>query len=144
MRRPFLQIAGPVLAFSVLTELLCIQLVRGPVLQWLERPHRAVLFASFVVVNLVNALFAGWLATRVKETEALWKESEHRRHEVSGYLNHNIRNALSAIQFAAYITKDPKTIKICDQATARIVNSLKAAEQGLPSEVRPKTVRAGS
>ncbi|MGA7462500.1 MAG: hypothetical protein WBW69_19860 [Candidatus Korobacteraceae bacterium] len=52
------------------------------------------------------------------------------------YLNHHLRNALTVIQNAAFLTHDAQTIQLCDQAVSKIVTVLVSTEAGLhdPSE----------
>ncbi|MFL6301889.1 MAG: hypothetical protein ACJ71N_14910 [Terriglobales bacterium] len=132
MRRVFLVVALAVFSFSVVAELICIRMVSGPVIHWLERPHREVLFASFLVINLLNAMVAAFMATSAKRAELQLQASEFRRLRTTGYINHHVRNALSAIQYAAHLTRDEQTQNICTQAITRIVRALANAESGAP------------
>ncbi len=132
MRRKAIEIAVVVFAFSVLAELLSIHILRGSVEAWLNHPRRFLLLATIVAVNLVNAAVAGYLAHRMRHAEERRDLSERERVVASRYLNHHVRNALSAIQYAATLTKDEYAIRICADSIARIVRALTTADRGVP------------
>jgi PAS domain-containing protein len=135
-RRPF-EVAVSVFAFSVITELLCIQILTGSLTVWLHHPHRLLLLLSMVLVNLLNAATALYFSARAVRAEISLQLSERRQRAIGMYLNHHLRNALTVVQDAAFLTNDEQTIKHCDEAIARIVNVLVSPESGLhdPSEV---------
>jgi len=64
------------------------------------------------------------------------ERTRHRQREASAYLNDHLRNALSIVQNAAFLTQDEKTMELCDDAVSRIVKLLVSTEAGLidPSE----------
>lgn len=135
-RRPF-DIALSVFAFSVTAELVCIKILRGSLTDWLHHPHRQLLLLSLVLVNLLNAVTAMYFCSRAARAEVSLKLRERRQEQIGTYLNHHLRNALSIVQNAAFLTNDEQTIKQCDEAVERIVSVLVSAEAGLtdPSAV---------
>ena len=125
-RQPF-EIAGSVFAFSVVTELLCIRVLRGSVTEWLRHPHRLLLFSAMILVNLLNAATALYFSSRAVRAEIQLKLGEQR----SIYLNHHLRQALSIVQTASFLTDDEQTINLCREAVTRIAHVLVSAEAGL-------------
>jgi hypothetical protein len=140
-RRPF-EVALSVFAFSVATELLCIRMLRGSLIDWLNQPHRELLLLSMILVNLLNAVTAMYFSSRAVRAEVNLKLRERKQEEIGIYLNHHLRNALSVVQNAAFLTNDEQTIKLCDDAVKRIVQVLVSTEAGLtdPSAVLFVTV----
>ena len=67
------------------------------------------------------------------------ERAPRRQREASIYLDDHLRNALSIIQNAAFLTQDTQTMKLCDDAVSKIVSVLVSAEAGLidPSEALP-------
>ena len=125
-RQPF-EIAASVFAFSVAAELLCIRLLRGSVTEWLGHPHRLLLLFAMVLVNLLNAATALYFSSRAVRAEVRLKLGEQR----SVYLNHHLRQALSIVQTASFLTNDEQTISLCREAVTRIAHVLVSAEAGL-------------
>lgn len=144
-RRP-LEVAVSVFAFSVTTELLCVKILRGSLIDWLNHPHRQLLLLSMILVNLLNAATAMYFCSRAVRAEVRLNLRERKQAQVSVYLNHHLRNALSIVQNAAFLTNDEQTIKLCDDAVTRIVQVLVSVEADLtdPSAVlfAPLKVRA--
>ncbi len=136
MNRRSLTVGISVVAFSVVAELVCIRILRGSLTVWLDHPNRRLLLVSLVVVNLLNAATAMYFSSRAVRAEIDLKVSERRQREAGVYLNHHLRNALTVIQNAAFLTHDPETIRLCDDAVARIVSVLVSTEAALhdPSE----------
>jgi len=136
MNRRSLAVGVSVFAFSVTAELLCIKILRGSLTAWLTHPNRRLLLLSFIVINLLNAFTAMYFSSRSVRAELDLKLAEQRQHEAGVYLNHHLRNALTVIQNAAFLTHDAQTIQLCDEAVARIVSVLVSTEAGLhdPSE----------
>ncbi len=132
MNRYPLRIAVSVFAFSVIAELLSIKILRGSLTAWLDHRHRLLLLLSMVLVNLLNAATALYFSARAVGAEIKLQLSERKQREVGTYLNRHLRDALSVIQDAALLTKDEKTIKMCDEAVRRIVMVLVSSESGLP------------
>ena len=132
MRYKAIRIAALVFAFSVLAELLSIHIVLGSVEAWLYHPRRLLLLTSMFAVNLLNAAVAGYLAYRMRHAEQRCDRNERERLVASRYLNHHVRNALSAIQYAACLTKDEYAVRICEGSIARIVRALTTADRGVP------------
>ncbi len=143
-RRP-LEVGFSVFAFSVTTELLTIKILRGSLMDWLDHPHRLLLLLTMILVNLLNAATAMYFCSRAVRTEVSLKLSEKRQEEIGIYLNHHLRNALSVVQDAVFLTNDEKTIKLCDDAVKRIVQVLVSTEGGLtdPSAVLLTTAKVG-
>ncbi len=135
-RLPF-EVALSVFAFSVVSELLGIQLLRGSITAWLNHPHRRLLLVALIVINLLNAAAALYFSRRAVDAEMKLERTRLRQREASVYLNDNLRNALSIVQNAAFLTQDEGTMKLCDDAVARIVRVLVSSEAALidPSDV---------
>lgn len=129
-RRPF-EVGISVFTFSVMTELLCIRILRGSLTDWLNHPHRQMLLLSMIGVNLLNAATAMYFSYRAVEAEIRVKLQKQRQEEIGRYLNHHLRNALTVIQNAAFLTNDEQAIKLCDDAVTRIVKVLVSTEAGL-------------
>lgn len=136
MNRRSLAVGISVFAFSVVAELLCIQILRGSLTVWLSHPNRRLLLLSFIVINLLNASTAMYFSSRAVRAEINLKVSQQKQREVGVYLNHHLRNALTVIQNAAFLTHDAETIRLCDEAVTKIVSVLVSTEGGLhdPSE----------
>ena len=128
MRRQALLIAGFVFACSTVAEFLSIDVMAGSFGSWIHHPRRMVLFATMLIVNLTNAAVAGYLATRMRKAQLGWKASEHQRQVTTRYVNHHVRNALSALQYAAFLTRNDQAIEICNESISRIVTALKVAD----------------
>lgn len=141
-RLPF-KVGLCVFAFSVVTELLSIRILRGSLSIWLEHPHRRVLLLSLILVNLLNAATAAYLSRSLVEAELQLERTRNRQREASIYLNDHLRNALSIVQNAAFLTQDEQTMKLCDDAVSRIVKVLVSTEAGLvdPSQTLLQYVR---
>ena len=142
-RRPF-EIALSVFAFSVTAELACIKILRGSLSDWLNHPHRRLLLLSLILVNLLNAVTSMYFCSRTVRAEVSLRLRERKQEQVSVYLNHHLRNALSIVQNAAFLTNDEQTVKQCDEAVERIVSVLVSHEAGLtdPSAVLFAAVNA--
>lgn len=136
MNRRSLAVGISVFGFSVIAELVCIRILRGSLTAWLYHPNRRLLLLSLVFVNLLNALTAMYFSSRAIKAEINLRVAEQKQREAGAYLNHHLRNALSVIQNAAFLTHDVQTIQLCDEAVARIVSVLVSTESGLhdPSE----------
>src|SRR5271167_2685984 len=134
-RRP-LEVAVSVFAFSVISELLSIKILRGSLTVWFVHPHRLLLLISLILVNLLNAATPLYFSARAIRAEISLQLNERKQREVGMYLNHHLRNALTVIQDAAFLTNNQQTIKHCDEAVTQIVNILVSSESGLrgPSE----------
>lgn len=134
-RLPF-KVGLSVFAFSVFSELLCIRLLRGSLTVWLNHPHRRLLLLALIVINLLNAAAALYFSSRAVEAEVELGRARRRQREASIYLDDHLRNALSIIQNAAFLTQDQQTMKLCDDAVSKIISVLVSAEAGLidPSE----------
>ena len=107
-------------AFSVATELLCIKILRGWLTAWLDHSHRQLLLVSMILVNLLNAATAMYFCSRAVRAEVSLKLRERRQERASVYLNHHLRNALSIVQNAAFLTNDEPTIKLGNETETRI------------------------
>lgn len=132
MRRQELCIAAFVFTCSAVAELLTVHLVTGSISVWLDHPRRLAVLAIMLVVNLLNAVVAGYLASAMRDANLRWHSSEEERRFTSEYVNHHVRNALTSLQYAAYLTQDAKVMGICDESIARIVTALVAADHGIP------------
>ena len=133
MKRQSFEIAVSVFGFSVATELLCIRMLRGSLTEWLGHPHRFLLFLAMILVNLLNAATALYFSSCAVRAEVRLKLGEQR----SVYLNHHLRQALSIVQTASFLTNDEQTVSLCREAVSHIGHVLVSAEAGLtdPSAV---------
>lgn len=130
-RQPF-EVAASVFAFSVATELLCIRVLRGSRTEWLRHPHRLLLFFSMILVNLLNAAAALYFSSRAVRAEVRLKLGE----QESVYLNHHLRQALSIVETASFLTNDEqKQVKIVHHRPAR-PSPVAASRYNLESEIR--------
>src|SRR5579863_286650 len=112
MNRRSLAIGICVFAFSVIAELLCIRILRGSLTAWLYHPNRRLLLVSLVLINLLNALTAMYFSSRAVTAEVNLRLTEQKHREAGVYLNQHLRNALTVIQNAAFLTHDPETIRL--------------------------------
>lgn len=144
MKRLPIEVGISVFAFSVVSELFCIQILRGSLNQWLNHPNRRLLLIALILVNLLNASIAMYFSARAVNAEIRLRRNQEKQKDAGLFLNHHLRNALSVIQNAAFLTNDQQTIKLCDDAVTRIVNVLVSAEAGLndPSESVFRDLRA--
>ncbi len=133
MQRQPIDVALSVFAFSVISELLCIRVLRGALAEWLHHPHRLFLFPSLIVVNVLNAATAMYFSSRAVRAELRLRINEIRQRQIGVHLNQHLRNALTVVQHAAFLTNDGQTIQLCDDAVKRIITVLVSAESGLPS-----------
>jgi hypothetical protein len=136
MNRRSLAVGISVFAFSVVAEMLCIKILRGSLTVWLNHPHRRLLLLALILVNLLNAATAMYFSSRAIRAEIKLRLAQRRHREAGVYLNHHLRNALTVIQHAAFLTHDWETIELCDDAVAKIVGVFVSTEAGLrdPSE----------
>jgi hypothetical protein len=131
MNRRSLAMGISVFSFSVVAELLCIRILRGSLTAWFYHPNRRLLLLSMILINLLNASTAMHFSSRAIRAELNLKLTQQRQEEASAYLNHHLRNALTVIQNAAFLTHDTQTIELCDEAVSKIVSVLVSAEAGL-------------
>lgn len=136
MNRRAFAVGISVFAFSAIAELLCIRILRGSISDWLYHPNRRLLLLSMMAVNLLNALTAVYFSSRAIKAELDLQHTEQRHRAAGVYLNQHLRNALTVIQNAAFLTNDAQTIQLCDDAVTKIVSVLVSTESGLhdPSE----------
>jgi hypothetical protein len=137
MNRRSIKVALSVFVFSIVSELLCIRILRGSLTDWLDHPHRRLLLLSMILVNLLNAAAALYLSARAVRAEVRLKLKERKEAQINAYLNHHLRNALTVVQNAAFLSHDEQTMNLCDDAVARIVQVLVSTEANLtdPSAV---------
>jgi hypothetical protein len=105
----------------------------GALAEWLHYPHRLFLFPSLIVVNVLNAATAMYFSSRAVRAELRLRINEIRQRQIGVYLNQHLRNALTVVQNAAFLTNDAQTIQLCDDAVKRIITVLVSAESGLRS-----------
>ncbi len=137
MNRRSITVPLSVFVFSIVSELLCIRILRGSLTDWFDHPHRRLLLLSIILVNLLNAAAALYLSTRAVRAEVSLKLKERKEAQINAYLNHHLRNALTVVQNAAFLSHDEQTMNLCDDAVARIVQVLVSTEANLtdPSAV---------
>ena len=137
MNRRSIKVALSVFVFSIVSKLLCIRILRGSLTDWLDHPHRRLLLLSMILVNLLNAAAALYLSARAVRAEVRLKLKERKEAQINAYLNHHLRNALTVVQNAAFLSHDEQTMNLCDDAVARIVQVLVSTEANLtdPSAV---------
>jgi len=90
-----------------------------------------LLLLSMIIVNLLNAATALYFSARAVRAEINLQLQKRKQKEMGAYLSHHLRNALSVIQDAAFLTRDERTIQMCDEAVMRIVSVLVSSEAGL-------------
>jgi PAS domain-containing protein len=129
-RRP-VEVAVSVFVFSVISELVRIRILRGSLTVWLHHPQRRLLLLSIVLVNLLNAATALYFSARAVRAEVSLHLNEEKQRESGLYLNHQLRNALSVIQDAAFLINDEQTVKLCDEAVTRIANVPVSSHSGV-------------
>jgi hypothetical protein len=129
--RAFLWVAIAVFAISVFAQLLFIRMMHTSFADFFSQPRRTEMFLMTTCINLVNGFIAGYLALRAKHRERRWRV---RHQEVTGYLNHHVRNALCSIQYVASSTENEKVVQTCNDSVRRIVEALVTAEKGIPQD----------
>lgn len=134
MRRQALGIAIFVFTGSAVAELLSVHLVTGSVSVWLDHPRRLAVLLTMLVVNLLNALVAGYLAYGMRDALLRWRSSEDEHRFATEYVNHHVRNALTSLQYIAYLTQDQNVMGTCNDSINRIIAALSAAEHGIPQD----------
>jgi hypothetical protein len=94
------------------------------------------LLLSLVLVNLLNAATALYFCSRAVKAEVVLKLNGRKPRRAGLYLNYHLRNALTLIQNAAFLTNDEQAIELCNEAVKRTVNVLVSSESGSadPSE----------
>jgi hypothetical protein len=127
--RAFLLVALSVFTISVFAQLVFIRMMHPSLTDFFVVHKRTEMFLMTTSINLVNGLIAGYLASRIKSREHHWRT---RQQEMTGYLNHHVRNAMCSIQYAALCTKNEQAIDTCNESVRRIVDALKTAENGIP------------
>lgn len=131
LRRTFVSVALTVFVVSVAAHLAGIRMMHESLAYFFSGARRTEMFLLAAGVNLLNALVAGWLAHRAKVKEERWQA---RHEELTGYLNHHVRNGLCSIQLAASCTKDQNVVRICNESVERIVSALVTAQEGIPQD----------
>lgn len=118
----------------MVSELLCIRILRGSLTARVNHPHRRLLLLSLMVVNLLNAAVALYFSYRAIQAEI---QLERTRHRHSLYLSHHLRNALCIIKDAVFLASDQQTMKLCDDAVLRIISAFQSFEAALsePSDL---------
>lgn len=129
--RAFLWVAVAVFTISVFAQLFFICMMHPSLTEFFSNARRTDMFLMTTAINLVNGFVAGYLAMRAKHREHRWRV---RHQEVTGYLNHHVRNALCSIQYAASSTKDQTVVRTCNDSIRRIVDALVTAEKGIPQD----------
>lgn len=131
LRGTFVSVALAVFVLSVAAQMFFIYMTHPSFAEFFSMPRRTDMFLVTTGINLVNAIVAGLLARRAKLKEQRWQAHHD---EVTGYLNHHVRNGLTAIQLAASCTKDQRVVGVCNESVQRIVKALVTAENGIPQD----------
>jgi PAS domain-containing protein len=63
-----------------------------------------------MVVNVLNASVALYFSYRAVQAEIQLVRTRHRQREATAHLNHHLRNALSIVQDAVFLTNDEQTM----------------------------------
>lgn len=129
MKRSALVVALGVFVIETLAEFILISTIPGHFKTWYALPDRHFILAARILMNVAVAIAAGWLVDYAQRKSELIREREERRKSQEAFLNHHVRNALSALQYAAYLTHDKQVVEHCDAAIARIVWALSHANQ---------------
>src|SRR3954469_5277017 len=92
-------------AFSVgvSLELLLIGILPGSFAAWFALPQRPLEFAARICMQAVNGIVCGYLTPRALLILRSLKIKEQQAKEQERFLNHHVRNALSSLQYAAYL-----------------------------------------
>jgi hypothetical protein len=137
IRSRFVHTAILVFGSTIAAELLAFEVIYpGSTLDLLRHPARFWLLLFLFVVNLFNATLAAYFSHLAAKEELLRRQREQQIQEASSFLNHHVRNALTGVQYAAYLTDDPSVIQICDEAISRITGALVTAERNLSANER--------
>jgi hypothetical protein len=132
IRSRFLHVAVLVFGSTIAAELLAFEVIYpGSTLDLLHHPARFWLLLFLFTVNLFNATVAAYFSHRAAREELLRRQREQQIQHANSFLNHHVRNALTGVQYAAYLTDDPSVIQICDEAVSRITGALVAAEHDM-------------
>ena len=134
MRRQALGIAMFVFTCSAVAELLSVHLVTGSVSAWFDHPRRLAVLLTMLVVNVLNAIVAGYLAYGMRDALVRWRSSQDEHRIATEYVNHHVRNALTSLQYVAYLTQDENVMGTCNESINRIVAALNAADHGIPRD----------
>ena len=114
---------------QTLCEFILISTIPGHFKTWYALPDRHFILAARIFMNVVIAAAAGLLVDHVQHKKELIRRSEELQKQQEAFLNHHVRNALSALQYAAYLTRDGQVVEHCDAAIARIVWALSNAKK---------------
>jgi hypothetical protein len=145
IRSRFLHVAVLVFGSTIAAELLAFEvLYPGSTRDLLRHPARFWLLLFLFTLNLFNAAIAAYFSHRAAREELLRRQREQQIQHAASFLNHHVRNALTGVQYAAYLTDDPSVIRICDDAVSRITGALVAAERDMNSNEGPSLNRVHS
>jgi hypothetical protein len=124
MKRLPIIVGGSVFSIGVILEFALVATLPVGMADWFALGDHPLRFSVRIGMHLINAIFAAYLVRFATFNLALRrkKEREHLRQEE--FLNHHVRNALSALQYAAYLTSDQRVMETCDSAIERIVWAL--------------------
>jgi hypothetical protein len=135
IRSRFLHVAALVFGSTIAAELLAFEVIYpGSTLDLLHHPARFWLLLFLFTVNLLNAVVAAYFSYLAAKEDRLRREREQQIQQTASFLNHHVRNALTGVQYAAYLTDDRAVMQICDEAIARITGALTIAEHDMVTD----------
>ena len=129
MKRSALIVGLAVFIGQVVCELILLSTIPGHFKTWYALPDRHFIFAARLLVAAIVAIGAGLLVDYARRKAELIRRTEELQKQQEAFLNHHVRNALSALQYAAYLTRDKTVVEQCDAAIARIVWALSNAKK---------------
>ena len=112
---------------QAVAEFILLSTIPGHFKTWYALPDRHFILAARLFMAAVVAVAAGLLVERSQRKEEAIRLAEELQKQQEAFLNHHVRNALSALQYAAYLTQDQRVVEHCDAAIARIVWALSNA-----------------
>jgi len=137
-RSRFVHVAALVFGSTIAAELLAFEvLYPGSTAGLLHHRARFWLLLFLFTVNFFNAAVAAYFSYLAAREDRLRREREQQIQQTASFLNHHVRNALTGVQYAAYLTGDPSVIQICDEAIARITGALTVAQHHMAAPEGP-------
>jgi hypothetical protein len=129
MKRLPVLVGVSVFTIGVILEVVLIATLPVDMADWFAQGDHPLRFSVRIGMHLINAIFAGYLVRYAQMNLALRKKKERQQLRQEEFLNHHVRNALSSLQYAAYLTSDQRVMETCDSAIERIVWALSSVRQ---------------
>ncbi len=122
--------ASSVFVIATATELIAVETLRGSLVEWLTQPHKLPLLLVLIATNAMQGALFGYAAHRAARNALLRRCSEREHRELTNRLRHQLRPALTIVQYAAYKTSDKQCIAICNEAISRVVKTVAQTDDG--------------